>query len=87
LVASVREHGPGRNYLVRHPAGSGKSNCIAWLAHRRSSLHDVDDDAQRHSGGQIALEDTELRAFGAFGGHFALYTQGSHLQSQGPSLK
>jgi type I restriction enzyme R subunit len=38
-----RRHGPGRNYLVQHSAGSGKSNSIAWLAHRLSSLHDADD--------------------------------------------
>jgi type I restriction enzyme, R subunit len=27
------------NYLVEHSAGSGKSNTIAWLAHRLASLH------------------------------------------------
>ena len=43
LIASTQEHGPGRNYLVQHSAGSGKSNSIAWLAHRLSSLHDSDD--------------------------------------------
>ena len=40
MVANAAEHGPGRNYLVQHSAGSGKSNSIAWLAHRLSSLHD-----------------------------------------------
>ena len=34
---------PGRTYLVQHSAGSGKSNTIAWLAHRLSSLHDAAD--------------------------------------------
>ena len=29
--------GAGTNYLVQHSAGSGKSNTIAWLAHRLSS--------------------------------------------------
>jgi type I restriction enzyme R subunit len=43
LVASAQQHGPGRNYLVQHSAGSGKSNSIAWLAHRLSSLHDEAD--------------------------------------------
>lgn len=43
LVAHARAHGPGRNYLVQHSAGSGKSNSIAWLAHRLSSLHDAHD--------------------------------------------
>jgi hypothetical protein len=27
----------------KHSAGSGKSNTIAWTAHRLSSLHDADD--------------------------------------------
>jgi type I restriction enzyme R subunit len=40
LVDAAREEGPGNNYLVEHSAGSGKSNTIAWLAHRLSSLHD-----------------------------------------------
>ncbi len=43
LVTHARAHGPGRNYLVQHSAGSGKSNSIAWLAHRLSSLHDAAD--------------------------------------------
>jgi type I restriction enzyme, R subunit len=44
LVAHARQFGPGRNYLVQHSAGSGKSNSIAWLAHRLSSLHDAQDN-------------------------------------------
>jgi type I restriction enzyme R subunit len=40
LVDSARSEGPGNNYLVEHSAGSGKSNTIAWLAHRLASLHD-----------------------------------------------
>lgn len=43
LVAHAREAGPGRNYLIQHSAGSGKSNSIAWLAYRLSSLHDEAD--------------------------------------------
>ena len=43
LEAHAREHGAGSNYLVQHSAGSGKSNSIAWLAHRLSSLHDAGD--------------------------------------------
>ncbi len=43
LVAHARAKGPGRNYLIQHSAGSGKSNSIAWLAHRLSSLHDEQD--------------------------------------------
>lgn len=43
LEAHAHTRGPGRNYLIQHSAGSGKSNSIAWLAHRLSSLHDASD--------------------------------------------
>jgi type I restriction enzyme R subunit len=43
LEAAARDEGAGHNYLIEHSAGSGKSNSIAWLAHRLSSLHDVAD--------------------------------------------
>ena len=43
LEADAKVAGAGRNYLVQHSAGSGKSNSIAWLAHRFSSLHDQAD--------------------------------------------
>ena len=43
LEATARAEGPGRSYLVQHSAGSGKSNTIAWLAHRLMSLHGADD--------------------------------------------
>lgn len=39
LLATARNDGPGRNKLIQHSAGSGKSNTIAWLAHRLSRLH------------------------------------------------
>ena len=44
LVEHSRENRAGHNYLVQHSAGSGKSNSIAWLAHRLSSLHDNNDE-------------------------------------------
>ena len=44
LLADVKERGCGKNYLIQHSAGSGKSNSIAWLAHRLSSLHDKNDE-------------------------------------------
>ena len=43
LEAAARAEGPGHSYLVQHSAGSGKSNTIAWLAHRLMSLHGADD--------------------------------------------
>lgn len=39
----IQTAGVGTNYLVQHSAGSGKSNSIAWLAYRLSSLHDQTD--------------------------------------------
>lgn len=40
LVADAKANGVGKNYLIQHSAGSGKSNSIAWLAHHLQSLHD-----------------------------------------------
>lgn len=44
LLEDVKENGSGKNYLIQHSAGSGKSNSIAWLAHRLQSLHDKNDE-------------------------------------------
>ncbi len=49
LVAHAHAHGSGHNYLIQHSAGSGKSNSIAWLAHRLASLHDANDEKVFHS--------------------------------------
>ena len=43
LLADVSAHGAGRNYLIQHSAGSGKSNSIAWTAYRLASLHNKAD--------------------------------------------
>jgi type I restriction enzyme R subunit len=43
MEAAARDEGSGQSYLVQHSAGSGKSNTIAWLAHRLMSLHGRDD--------------------------------------------
>lgn len=42
LSAHTRANGAGKSYLIQHSAGSGKSNSIAWLAYRLSSLYDAD---------------------------------------------
>ena len=49
LVAHAKAEGAGRNYLIQHSAGSGKSNSIAWLSHRLTSLHDKHDEKVFHS--------------------------------------
>ena len=43
LLIDVRENKTNLNYLIQHSAGSGKTNSIAWLAHRLVSLHDDDN--------------------------------------------
>lgn len=44
LLEDVKKNGSGKNYLIQHSAGSGKSNSIAWLAHRLSGLHNDMDE-------------------------------------------
>ncbi|MCU5092050.1 type I restriction endonuclease subunit R [Bacillus toyonensis] len=44
LVADVVTYGSGKNYLIQHSAGSGKSNSIAWLAYHLSNIHDMDNN-------------------------------------------
>ncbi len=43
IETDARSKGAGQSYLIQHSAGSGKSNTIAWTAHRLSSLHDAQD--------------------------------------------
>lgn len=40
LIEDVKQYGSGKNYLIQHSAGSGKSNSIAWTCYRLASLHD-----------------------------------------------
>lgn len=48
-IDHAQANGSGHNYLIQHSAGSGKSNSIAWLAHRLSCLHDVNNEKIFHS--------------------------------------
>lgn len=41
LIDNVKAIGAGKNYLIQHSAGSGKSNSIAWLTYRLASLHNA----------------------------------------------
>ncbi len=43
LLAQVKSDTAGKNYLIQHSAGSGKTNSISWLAHRLANLHTADD--------------------------------------------
>lgn len=44
LVKTAAEEGTGHTYLIQHSAGSGKSNSIAWTAHRLANLHNAADE-------------------------------------------
>ncbi len=44
ITNDTLENGAGKNYLVQHSAGSGKSNSIAWLAYRLTSLHNASNE-------------------------------------------
>lgn len=44
LIERTRTEGVGRNYLIQHSAGSGKTNSISWLSHRLASLHTQKDE-------------------------------------------
>lgn len=39
ISEAVLTRGVGKDYLIQHSAGSGKSNTIAWLSYRLSGLH------------------------------------------------
>lgn len=43
VLDDVYENGSSQNYLIQHSAGSGKTNSIAWLAYRLSSLHNANN--------------------------------------------
>jgi len=58
MVADARVSGPGKNYLIQHSAGSGKSNSIAWLSYRLSSLHN--DSDQRIFDSVIVVTDRKV---------------------------
>ncbi|MFW6111467.1 MAG: RNA-binding domain-containing protein [Candidatus Bipolaricaulota bacterium] len=44
LLSDAKHKEVGKNYLVQHSAGSGKTFTISWLAHQLTSLHDEDDN-------------------------------------------
>lgn len=58
MVADAKVSGAGKNYLIQHSAGSGKSNSIAWLSYRLASLHD--DKEQRVFDSVIVVTDRKV---------------------------
>lgn len=58
LIDATQREGIGHNYLIEHSAGSGKSNTIAWLTHRLSSLHNQQN--QRIFDSVIVISDRRI---------------------------
>lgn len=58
LLSTSKESGAGKNYLIQHSAGSGKSLTIAWLAHRLVNL--FDDNNERIYDAVIVLTDRRV---------------------------
>ncbi|MGG5487578.1 type I restriction endonuclease subunit R [Gaetbulibacter sp. PBL-D1] len=53
LLAQLKIDGTGKNYLIQHSAGSGKSNTITWLAYRLANFY-------QHYTDQKALYDSVI---------------------------
>ncbi len=57
IIEAVGNEGVGQNYLVQHSAGSGKSNSIAWLAHKLASFYQKSSDKDRLFDSIIVITD------------------------------
>lgn len=60
LITAVRKDGVGGKYLIQHSAGSGKSNTIAWLAHRLSDFYRTQSDANALFNSVIVVTDRRV---------------------------
>tara|TARA_R110002051_G_scaffold325547_1_gene428776 strand:+ start:34558 stop:37683 length:3126 start_codon:yes stop_codon:yes gene_type:complete len=58
LEHAVTAEGPGHNYLIQHSAGSGKTDSIAWTAHRMAQLHD--EAGNKIFNGVIVVSDRQV---------------------------
>jgi len=58
LEHAVTAEGPGHNYLIQHSAGSGKTDSIAWTAHRMAQLHD--EAGNKVFNGVIVVSDRQV---------------------------
>jgi len=60
ILGGVRQEAVGSNYLVQHSAGSGKSNSIAWLAHKLASFYQKDTDKERLFDSIVVITDRRI---------------------------
>ena len=60
LLNVIKEEGVGKNYLIQHSAGSGKSNTITWLAYRLSGFYQNDTDVKALYDSVIIVNDRRV---------------------------
>ena len=60
LLNVIKLEGVGKNYLIQHSAGSGKSNTITWLAYRLSGFYQNDTDAKALYDSVIIVNDRRV---------------------------
>ena len=60
ILCAVKEEGVGKNYLIQHSAGSGKSNSIAWLAHQLASFYQKGSDTDRLFDSIVVVTDRRI---------------------------
>ena len=60
LEKAIVTEGVGRNYLIQHTTGSGKSNSIAWLAHLLTHLYRSRTDTNRIFDSVIVVTDRRI---------------------------
>lgn len=60
IVLDVVSRGVGHPYLIKHSAGSGKSNTIAWLAYKLANLYQNADDNHKIFDSVIVVTDRRV---------------------------
>ena len=60
LRETVKVEGVGKNYLIQHTTGSGKSYSIGWLSHSLSSLYQKQGDTKRMFDSILVLTDRKV---------------------------
>ena len=63
ILDQVKKEGVGKNYLVQHSPGSGKSNSIAWLSHQLASFYQRNTDKDRLFDSIIVVTDRRVLDF------------------------
>ena len=56
----LKEDGVGKNYLVQHTTGSGKSYSIGWLSHTLTSFYESEGDTNRMFDTIIVVTDRQV---------------------------